>query len=261
MFSQFHAQYPNHERERIVKNLVEGASKLRVLFVAVAFGIGIDLKNIKQVIHIGVPYTMEEYFQEAGRCGRDGQQSQAIIYYNSSDISVGEKKLTDTMRNFVQETNCKRQFILHYFGYNVEKRSLPDHTCCDGHKLTCDGHKCTCDDCLLSDVSMLLKRQVMFCLLLTAPSGDAQIHRDLYDYKQREIKKILQEFRLTLHGCGRSSVGGITLATGFSIDLIDDALKQATRLESVDDVLAKLPVFSYEHAKKIYDIVAQVMSN
>ena len=91
LFSQFHAQYPNHERERIVKNLVEGKSKLRVLFVTVAFGIGTDLKNIKQVIHICVPYTMEEYFQEAGRCGRDGRQSQAIIYYNSSDVSVGNK--------------------------------------------------------------------------------------------------------------------------------------------------------------------------
>ena len=91
LFSQFHAQYPNHEQEQIVKNLVDGTSKLRVLFVTVAFGIGIDLKNIRQVIHIGVPNTMEEYFQEAGRCGRDGQQSRAIIYYNSSDISVGKK--------------------------------------------------------------------------------------------------------------------------------------------------------------------------
>ena len=108
---------------------------------------------------------------------------------------------------------------------------------------------------------MLLKCQVMFSLLLTLPSGDAQIHGDLYDYEQREIEKRLQEFRLTLHGCGRSSVCGITLATGFSIDLIDNVLKQATSLESVDDVLAKLPVFSYEHAKKIYYIVAQVMSN
>ena len=107
---------------------------------------------------------------------------------------------------------------------------------------------------------MLLKCQVMFSLL-TPPSGDAQIHGDLYDYEQREIEKRLQEFRLTLHGCGRSSVCGITLATGFSIDLIDNVLKQATSLESVDDVLAKLPVFSYEHAKKIYYIVAQVMSN
>ena len=137
----------------------------------------------------------------------------------------------------------------------MEKRSLPDHTCCDGHK-------CTCDDCLLSDVSMLFNAfQTSGDVLppFDPPSGNAQIHRTLYDYEEREIRKKLEEFRLTLHGRGRSSVGGITLATGFSIDLIDNVLKQATSLESVDDVLAKLPVFSYEHAKKIYDIVSQVM--
>ena len=81
------------------------------------------------------------------------------------------------------------------------------------------------------------------------------------DQEESEIRNKLEQFRLTLHGCGRSCVGGIELATGFSIGLIDEALKQATSLESVDDVLAKLPVFSYEHAKNIYDIVSQVMSN
>ncbi len=257
LFSQFHAQYPDHEREKIVKSLVEGVSKIRILFVTVAFGIGIDLKNIRRVIHIGVPYTMEEYFQEAGRCGRDGQQSEAIVFYNSTDISAGKKHLTHTMRNFVQESNCKRQFILNYFGYKVPKRSLPDHTCCDGYK-------CTCDDCLLPNVSMLFDDFEMSGDVLSASEplpDEAHIHRALNDQEESEIRNKLEQFRLTLHGCGRSCVGGIELATGFSIGLIDEALKQATSLESVDDVLAKLPVFSYEHAKNIYDIVSQVMSN
>ena len=69
LFSQFHANYPEHERERIVHDLVSGKSKLRLLFVTVAFGIGVDVNNILRVIHIGVPHTIEEYFQEAGRCG------------------------------------------------------------------------------------------------------------------------------------------------------------------------------------------------
>ena len=69
MFSQFHAEYPEHERERIVTELVSGTSKLRILFVTVAFGIGIDIQNIRRVIHIGAPHTIEEFFQEAGRCG------------------------------------------------------------------------------------------------------------------------------------------------------------------------------------------------
>lgn len=67
LFSQYHAQYPEHEQKRIVDKLVSGKSTHCVLFVTAAFGIGIDCNNIRRIIHIGVPYTMEEYCQEVGR--------------------------------------------------------------------------------------------------------------------------------------------------------------------------------------------------
>lgn len=255
LFSQFHAQYPDHERECIVKSLVQGVSTIRVLFVTVAFGIGIDIKNIRQVIHIGVPYTMEEYYQEAGRCGRDGQPSKAIVYFNSYDISKGRKHLTDTMRNYVQQKNCKRKFILNYFGYKIPERGLPEHTCCDSHQ-------CTCDDCLLSDVAMLLvdpeDSNDETCNSSTHLE-DISVHRVLNEEEISIIRKQLEQYRLTLHGHGRSCVGGITLATGFSFELIDNVIEQAATLKSVEDVMLRLPVFSRTHAEAIFDIVSQVI--
>ena len=62
LFTHFHAQYPEHEQERIMQDLVSGQSKLRLLFVTVAFGIGVDVHDIHRIIHIGVPRTIEEYF-------------------------------------------------------------------------------------------------------------------------------------------------------------------------------------------------------
>ena len=75
------------EKEQIVNALILGTSKLRIIFASVAFGVVIDLKNTKQIIHIGVTFTMEKYFQEAGRAGKDGPPSSAHIFYNSYDIS------------------------------------------------------------------------------------------------------------------------------------------------------------------------------
>ena len=124
LFTQFHAQYPEHERKRIVSELAKGESRLRVLFVTVSFGIGIDIKNIRRVIHIGVLYSMEEYFQEAGRCGRDGLPSTALIYFNSYDISTSKKQMSDAMRKFVLESKCKREMILTYFGHKMPRRDL-----------------------------------------------------------------------------------------------------------------------------------------
>ena len=92
LFSQFYANYPEHERERIV-DLVSGKSKLRLLFVTVAFGIGVDVNNIRRVIHIhGVPPSIEEYFQEARRCGRDGLPASSTIYYNWNNLASSLKK-------------------------------------------------------------------------------------------------------------------------------------------------------------------------
>ena len=65
LFTQLHAQYPLKEKEKIIDGLIKGTSKLRLVFATVTFGVGLDLDFIGQVIHIGVPYTMEEYFQEA----------------------------------------------------------------------------------------------------------------------------------------------------------------------------------------------------
>lgn len=62
LFTQFHEQYPLKEKERIVDGLIKGTSNLRLVFATVAFGVGLDLDFIRQVIHIGVPYTMEEYY-------------------------------------------------------------------------------------------------------------------------------------------------------------------------------------------------------
>ena len=81
LFSHFHAQYPLQEKERIIYGLTLGKSKLRIVFATVAFGVGLDLKDIRQIIHVGLPC----------RASRDGLPSKAHIYYNSYDTSKARK--------------------------------------------------------------------------------------------------------------------------------------------------------------------------
>ena len=67
LFTQYHAQYPEHERKRIVDELIQGKSKLRIIFATVAFGIGLDISNIRHVLHIGVR-RVAEVFQRVFVC-------------------------------------------------------------------------------------------------------------------------------------------------------------------------------------------------
>jgi superfamily II DNA helicase RecQ len=253
LFTQFHAQYPEHERQRIVTELAKATSKLRILFVTVSFGIGIDIKNIRHVIHIGVPYTMEEYYQEAGRCGRDGLPSKAIIYYNSYDISRGKKQMSDVMRQFVQEKRCKREMILHYFGHPVPKRNmLEEHTCCDFHQLFCK-----CDSCLVQEVQNLETTAQALSLdeSPVLPSMDAK--HDLSENTKEKLYNALVDYRLSLHGSGPSCVGGVSLATGFSMELIDMIMQKAVELNSLEDIKS-MPIFSNEHAENILTILQRL---
>jgi bloom syndrome protein len=70
-------------KEEILCQLNSEKSNLRVVFATVAFGMGVDIHSVRQIIHIGPPRTIREYFQETGRAGRDGKFSKAILYYSN----------------------------------------------------------------------------------------------------------------------------------------------------------------------------------
>lgn len=112
LFAQFRAKYPQHEKDRILDETVQGVCKTRVLFMTVAFDICADVPDIRRVIHIGVPRTMEEYFQDTGRAGRDGKEAIATLYYNGRDIGKGKNPVDDGMRELATSNKCKQEIIL-----------------------------------------------------------------------------------------------------------------------------------------------------
>ena len=91
MFAQFHAPQTKAMKEQILKELASPTSKVRVIFATVAMGMGVDIPSIRNVIHVGPPRTVCEYFQETGRAGRDGKLATATLYYNNMDIARNEQ--------------------------------------------------------------------------------------------------------------------------------------------------------------------------
>jgi ATP-dependent DNA helicase RecQ len=99
--------------------------KVRVMVATNAFGMGIDKPDVRLVIHIDCPDSIEAYFQEAGRAGRDGQRSYAVLLYNSSDKRKLEKRVADTF----PEKDYIRQVYEHLaFFYQIGVGSGYNHT-------------------------------------------------------------------------------------------------------------------------------------
>ena len=80
---------------------------------------------------------MEEYFQEAGRAGRDGLPSKAHVFFNSYYISKARKKLSTVMREYVKDDKCKREMIMGYFGFAPPPPREEVHECSDYHAKLC----------------------------------------------------------------------------------------------------------------------------
>ncbi|XP_057290804.1 ATP-dependent DNA helicase RecQ-like [Hydractinia symbiolongicarpus] len=88
LFVQFHAPQTKHMKHEIISEISKIDSNIRVIFATSALGMGVNAPNMKQIVHIGPPPTLEEYMQEIGRAGCRGQDAVAVLHYNNSDMSA-----------------------------------------------------------------------------------------------------------------------------------------------------------------------------
>lgn len=99
----YHAGLYNTEKD--IRQQMWQNDRVRVMVATNAFGMGIDKADVRYVLHIDTPDSIEAYFQEAGRAGRDGQPAQAILLYNNSDTTKLKKRITE---NFPPEDYIRR---------------------------------------------------------------------------------------------------------------------------------------------------------
>jgi len=135
----YHAGLPSKARERAQDDFLR--NRLRVIVATIAFGMGVDKPNVRFVVHFDIPKSIENYYQETGRAGRDGLESEALLLFSSADISLVRKLIEnvegaeqkriemfklESMIGFAEALTCRRRVLLGYFG---ERLSEPCGNC------------------------------------------------------------------------------------------------------------------------------------
>ena len=139
----YHAGLPDDVRGEHQQLFIE--DKVKIIVATVAFGMGIDKPNVRFVINFDLPKSIEEYYQEIGRAGRDGQPAWALLLYTYADVHKIRYFFTDmadptkaemklkSMVNFASGNSCRRKALLNYFGekYEAGTGEADGSWCCD----------------------------------------------------------------------------------------------------------------------------------
>ncbi|KAG5512705.1 hypothetical protein RHGRI_038886 [Rhododendron griersonianum] len=246
----YNGQMGNKAREESHRSFIR--DEFDVMVATIAFGMGIDKPNIRYVMHYGCPKSLESYYQESGRCGRDGIASMCWLYYTRGDFgkadfycgeASSESQRTAIMESFMAAqrycmlTTCRRKFLLDYFG----EKNTPDKCGLDFtlHLFLFEIFNLrTCDNCTTSRKESDMSREA-FLLISSIRScgGNWGLNMPIDVLRGSRSKKIInaQFDKLPLHGLGKELSANWWKALAYQLISHESAMCAGYLTETIRD--------------------------
>lgn len=195
----YHAGLEPNKRKRVQERFVN--DQVNIIVATIAFGMGIDKPDVRLVVHYTFPKTLEGYYQEIGRAGRDGLPSDCLMFYTYADTrkheyfinqieqsalrQKAEEKLGAVLQ-FSELISCRKKYLLSYFGENMKEDNCQ-----------------SCDSCLIKKEmfdATGITRKIMSAILKTDSRFGRSYIVDILLGKKTQKIKINQHDKLSVHG-------------------------------------------------------------
>ena len=240
----------------ILDDFTKEHSLIRILMATSAFGMGINVKGLHTVINYGASRTIDDYFQESGRVGRDGSQSYSIILNYAGNLGKG--KTEDDMRNYLKDNEtCRRQTLLNHYGQSTGNE-VEKHFCCD----TCAA-SCACGGNGECDIEKGISSCEKKLRQATKPSNNTD-NRMQYRIVPDEVREVIEEELLLYQSQlanerddGTQQYSGKEIASGFPTSLIKCIIRDIEYIGNLEQ-LKTYPFFNIAHADKVWTIIEEL---
>jgi ATP-dependent DNA helicase RecQ len=171
--------------------------KVQVIVATIAFGMGIDKPDVRFVIHYDMPKSLEGYYQETGRSGRDGGEGQCIAYYAYKDLDklrkfmqgkavaeqeIGNQLLLETQA-YAESSVCRRKLLLHYFGEDYKQDNCGSCDNCMKPKKTVEGQELLC---LIMETILSVREKFKAEHIVDILKGNETSHVKSYQHDELE---------------------------------------------------------------------------
>ena len=195
LVEMFHSGTPVTVKDHVYSQVSQDKSHLRILISTIAFGMGVNCKKIRRVIHFGPSKSIEMYVQECGRAGRDGLQSVCVLLYNG--LLMYNCKYD--IKQYIQLQECRRKWMMQQFECKSECSNVQLHNCCDICQSRCDCGNCS--SIWSPTISADAKDQPMImigslahtptqCLRAVTSSQKEELSRQLWSLRQRLFRDV-----------------------------------------------------------------------
>ena len=248
LVEMLHSKTPESVKNTVLDSFRRENGLIRILFATVAFGMGVNTKGVRRCIHVGPPKNLEAYVQESGRCGRDGEQSHAVVLFNAKLCTHVE----ENMKEYLISEDCRRKLLRHPFDQTTSSLVSPvSHLCCDNCARNCKCNQLGCPPAL----NLPLDRNQDDKPLI--------IMRDV-STAQRKILQSLQKSLVTKSMQGDQNERRATVLSwpNFFLEFTKTQIEQLLEhCACIDDVKRCAEIWQHKHAVEVCKIFSEVFDS